>query len=214
MTVTVRVTVSEPSPIALTHRPSPEHRHGPRVRLRHEAHRRRRRRFRDPPRASRSTTIAARGQPRALRGHRAPDRANGGRRCSSSGCRRTPTAREHPVGRLARRFAQRLQGRFGIPVALVDERLTSRDAEAGAARRPARAARASRPALDAVAAQRILEAYFASARRVGSRPRRSTVIPSRHAKRRTCPATRYPMPSSCCRRSSSRCGPRWGRRRV
>ena len=36
---------------------------------------------------------------------------------------------EHVIGRLARRFAQRLQGRFGIPVALVDERLTSLEAE-------------------------------------------------------------------------------------
>ena len=37
---------------------------------------------------------------------------------------------EHEIGRLARRFAQRLEGRFGLPVALVDETLSSHAAEA------------------------------------------------------------------------------------
>ena len=35
----------------------------------------------------------------------------------------------HDVARLARRFAQRLEGRFGVPVALVDETLSSAVAE-------------------------------------------------------------------------------------
>jgi putative Holliday junction resolvase len=70
---------------------------------------------------------------------------------------------EHAVGRLARRFAQRLHGRFGIRTELVDERLTSHEAE-GLLR--AAGARGSRlkAALDSVAAQRILETYFASAK--------------------------------------------------
>src|SRR3977135_3636479 len=36
---------------------------------------------------------------------------------------------EHPGAQLARRFAQRLQGRFGIATRFVDEHLTSHDAE-------------------------------------------------------------------------------------
>jgi putative Holliday junction resolvase len=67
---------------------------------------------------------------------------------------------EHPVGRLARRFAQRLQGRFGVPATLVDERLTSVEAESLLRSSGARGARL-KAGLDAVAAQRILEAYFA-----------------------------------------------------
>ncbi len=35
----------------------------------------------------------------------------------------------HEIGRLARRFAQRLEGRFGLPVALVDETLSSQAAQ-------------------------------------------------------------------------------------
>lgn len=69
---------------------------------------------------------------------------------------------EHPVGRLARRFAQRLRGRFGIKVELADERLTSHDAEHSLRSAGARRARL-RSGLDPVAAQRILESYFASA---------------------------------------------------
>ncbi|MGH8621038.1 MAG: Holliday junction resolvase RuvX [Burkholderiales bacterium] len=67
---------------------------------------------------------------------------------------------EHPVGRLARRFAQRLHGRFGIRTELVDERLTSREAEGLLRAAGARGARL-KGGLDAVAAQRILESYFA-----------------------------------------------------
>jgi putative Holliday junction resolvase len=71
--------------------------------------------------------------------------------------------REHPVGNLARRFAQRLQGRFGVRVALADEQLTSHDAEQSLRAAGARGARL-KSALDPVAAQRILESYFASAK--------------------------------------------------
>jgi putative Holliday junction resolvase len=65
------------------------------------------------------------------------------------------------VGRLARRFAQRLQGRFGVPVVLVDERLTSREAEGLLRAAGARGARL-KAGVDSLAAQRILETYFAS----------------------------------------------------
>ena len=70
---------------------------------------------------------------------------------------------EHPVGRLARRFAQRLHGRFGIRTELVDERLTSHEAEGLLRAAGARGARV-KAGLDSVAAQRILETYFASAK--------------------------------------------------
>jgi putative Holliday junction resolvase len=36
---------------------------------------------------------------------------------------------EHETARLARRFAQRLEGRFGLPVTLIDETLSSKAAE-------------------------------------------------------------------------------------
>ena len=36
----------------------------------------------------------------------------------------------HEIGRLVRRFAQRLEGRFGVPVTLVDETLSSNAAQA------------------------------------------------------------------------------------
>lgn len=67
---------------------------------------------------------------------------------------------EHPVGRLARRFAQRLHGRFGVRAELVDERLTSHEAESMLRAAGARGTRL-KAGLDAVAAQRILETYFA-----------------------------------------------------
>lgn len=70
---------------------------------------------------------------------------------------------EHPVGRLARRFAQRLTGRFGVRAELVDERLTSHEAERLLRGAGARGARL-KAGLDPVAAQRILESYFALAK--------------------------------------------------
>jgi putative Holliday junction resolvase len=59
----------------------------------------------------------------------------------------------------AERFARQLEGRFGIPVSQVDERLTTQAAQAalavaGVTGREARAAR------DAVAAQLILQDWF------------------------------------------------------
>jgi len=68
---------------------------------------------------------------------------------------------EHAVSRLARRFANRLEGRFGLAVELVDERLTSRAAESRL-RDSGAGAEAIRKQLDAQSAREILEAWFAS----------------------------------------------------
>lgn len=68
---------------------------------------------------------------------------------------------EHEISRLCRRFAQRLEGRFGIQVQLVDERLTSWAAEAALRDAGVRGARL-KGALDQAAAREILAAYFSS----------------------------------------------------
>jgi putative Holliday junction resolvase len=69
----------------------------------------------------------------------------------------------HPLAARVERFARQLEGRFGLPVARVDERYTSAEAqtrvrEAAGARRAAKASRARE--LDSYAAQLILEQYF------------------------------------------------------
>jgi putative Holliday junction resolvase len=71
---------------------------------------------------------------------------------------------EHDLTRRARRFANQLNGRFGLPVTLVDERLTSFDAdlrlrEAGV-NWEARNSSARKGLNDAVAAQQILQDFF------------------------------------------------------
>ena len=62
-----------------------------------------------------------------------------------------PDGGEQPSMRLARRFGNQLNGRFGLPVSWVDERYTSR---------PAQMAGARPGALDAEAARIILQQYF------------------------------------------------------
>lgn len=74
-----------------------------------------------------------------------------------------PDGTEHEISRLCRRFAQRLEGRFGIPTRLVDERYTSQTAEAALRDAGARGEKL-RAALDQVAAREILAAYLASAK--------------------------------------------------
>ena len=66
---------------------------------------------------------------------------------------------EHALTALARRFAARLQGRFGIETRLVDERLTSVEAERQA-RELGLDIRKSRARIDQLAAKIILENYF------------------------------------------------------
>ena len=65
-----------------------------------------------------------------------------------------------PVAAAAQRFARRLEGRFRLPVSLVDERLSSRAA--------ADAGDALRRGLDAAAARVILETWFAGQREAAS----------------------------------------------
>jgi putative Holliday junction resolvase len=60
---------------------------------------------------------------------------------------------EHPLERRVRRFARQLEGRFRVPVASVDERYSSAEAES-------RLRGGRRRHLDSVAAQLILEQYF------------------------------------------------------
>jgi len=74
--------------------------------------------------------------------------------------------RTHPLAARAERFARQLAGRFGLPVACVDESYSSVEAEgrlraAAGARHAAGAAR--KKTLDAHAAQLLLEQYFAEA---------------------------------------------------
>lgn len=66
---------------------------------------------------------------------------------------------EHEMSARCRRFANQLHGRFGLPVALVDERLTSLEAEALLAE-AGHSWRHRKRHLDAVAAQRILQTWF------------------------------------------------------
>ncbi|MBV1775681.1 Holliday junction resolvase RuvX [Burkholderiaceae bacterium DAT-1] len=65
----------------------------------------------------------------------------------------------HEMTRLARKFANRLHGRFGLPVQFVDERLSSAEADSllGEASTYGKKRKA---ALDQVAAMRILQSYF------------------------------------------------------
>jgi len=69
---------------------------------------------------------------------------------------------EHEMTVRCRRFANQLRGRFGLPVTLVDERLTSAAAESDL-REAGLDWKARKGKLDAVAAQHILQDYFDAA---------------------------------------------------
>lgn len=71
---------------------------------------------------------------------------------------------EHEISRLCRRFAQRLEGRFGITTRLVDERFTSLAAEDALRSAGARGAR-RRTVIDQVAAQEILQSHLDAERK-------------------------------------------------
>ncbi|MBU3735686.1 MAG: Holliday junction resolvase RuvX, partial [Methylobacterium sp.] len=68
---------------------------------------------------------------------------------------------EHALSRLSRKFAQRLHGRFSLPVLLVDERLSSAEASRSL-KQAGLSGRRQKPVLDQVAAQTILQSYFDS----------------------------------------------------
>lgn len=76
------------------------------------------------------------------------------------GVPRHSDGREHEIGRLALRFARRLEGRFGIAVDCVDETLSSAVAESRLREAGARG-RKAKAILDAAAACEILRTWFA-----------------------------------------------------
>ena len=65
----------------------------------------------------------------------------------------------HGMTALAQKFAQRLEGRFNLPVVMVDERLSSAEA-AQSLRQAGVRGRAQKAHLDQVAAQTILQSYL------------------------------------------------------
>lgn len=68
---------------------------------------------------------------------------------------------EQELTHLCRRFSRRLEGRFGIPVVLVDERYTTITARF-ALEEQGITGKKQRPMLDQVAAQHILQSFFDS----------------------------------------------------
>lgn len=70
---------------------------------------------------------------------------------------------EHAMSKLARKFANRLNGRFNLPVDLVDERLSSAAASSALDDAGLRG-RKQKPALDQVAAMQILQGWFDQSR--------------------------------------------------
>lgn len=73
----------------------------------------------------------------------------------------------HELTHLAKKFAQRLEGRFRLPVAMVDERLSSAEAAQRLAEAGIRG-RAQKEFLDACAAQTILQSYFDQLKTAGN----------------------------------------------
>jgi len=67
--------------------------------------------------------------------------------------------KDHELTRLSRRFARRLEGRFGISIKLVDERYTSITASVKL-REAGIKGKKQKLILDQVAAQQILQSYF------------------------------------------------------
>lgn len=80
---------------------------------------------------------------------------------------------EHAMSARCRRFANQLNGRFRLPVALVDERLSSAEAEERL-RAGGHTAKSARPHLDAAAAQVILQTHFAQSAAAGRSPTDTT----------------------------------------
>lgn len=66
---------------------------------------------------------------------------------------------EHMLTQLSKKFAQRLEGRFNLPVMMIDERLSSAEAAQNLTEVGIKG-REQKTMLDAVAAQTILQSYF------------------------------------------------------
>lgn len=71
----------------------------------------------------------------------------------------TTEGEEHALTLLSKKFSRRLDGRFGLPVVMVDERYTSVEASR-TLKEMGVSARKQKPMLDAIAAQHILQSYF------------------------------------------------------
>lgn len=67
--------------------------------------------------------------------------------------------KEHEVTQLAKKFARRLEGRFDLPVIMIDERLSSAEASQHLST-SGKKSRDQKALIDAVAAQVILQSYF------------------------------------------------------
>jgi putative Holliday junction resolvase len=65
----------------------------------------------------------------------------------------------HLLTQLSKKFAQRLEGRFNLPVVMVDERLSSAEASQNLSAAGIKGIK-QKAMLDAVAAQSILQSYF------------------------------------------------------
>lgn len=65
----------------------------------------------------------------------------------------------HLLTQLSKKFAQRLEGRFNLPVVMVDERLSSVEAAQNLSAAGIKGVK-QKAMLDAVAAQSILQSYF------------------------------------------------------
>ena len=65
----------------------------------------------------------------------------------------------HLLTHLSKKFAQRLEGRFNLPIVMVDERLSSVEAEQNLSAAGVKGTK-QKLMLDAVAAQSILQSYF------------------------------------------------------
>lgn len=72
---------------------------------------------------------------------------------------------EHQLTQLAKKFAQRLEGRFNLPVMMIDERLSSAEASQQLSDAGIKA-REQKQIIDAVAAQVILQSYFDSLQKI------------------------------------------------
>ncbi|MBC7786103.1 MAG: Holliday junction resolvase RuvX [Methylophilaceae bacterium] len=66
---------------------------------------------------------------------------------------------EHALTKLSKRFAQRLEGRFSLPVVLIDERFSSAEASQNL-NQSGVYGRQQKVMIDQVAAQTILQSYF------------------------------------------------------
>lgn len=66
---------------------------------------------------------------------------------------------EHAMTALAKKFARRLDGRFGIPVVMIDERFSSAEASQTLKEKGV-TGRKQKPLIDQIAAQHILQSYF------------------------------------------------------